>query len=116
MKKIIELPPCIIEGLDSFIDHLKVKGYSDVTIYHRRFQLIRFLKYTSRQNINRLQDITPDHITSYANSLIDEKLTATSQENYLYPVKLLFRHLEACAQVFESPATDIHFQRCRSGI
>ncbi len=97
--------PCIISGhIRAFLETLKRQNYSPKSLASYGQALIRFEKFLVSLEMNRVQDVTLDHLNNYRLQLTEQKLTNATIYLYLRTVRMFFNHLEQEQQIFLNPA------------
>lgn len=93
--------------IETYLDVLKRKNYSNKSIESYRNALDRLTDYLALQGVLRVQDVTSDHLDHYRLSLTDRLLSNATLYMYLRCVRYFFGYLEETHQIFINPATNL---------
>ena len=93
--------------IETYLDVLKRKNYSNKSIESYRNALDRLTDYLALQGVLRVQDVTSDHLDHYRLSLTDRLLSNATLYMYLRCVRYFFGYLKETHQIFINPATNL---------
>jgi len=99
------------EQVAAFLDWMKQRNYSPRTVRNARYELNRFLSFLAATGIERVQDVTLEHLEAYRLALRDGGMTPGAITGYMSAVRNWFRFLEARQQLFVNPAEKLLVQR-----
>ena len=101
-------PPCVFALITDYLKSLKARNYSPRSLENYEFSLQRLVKFLS---IERIQDVTIDHLDAYRLHLVESNLAPFTINRYLRTVRSFFNYLELTHAIFVNPATRLPIPR-----
>lgn len=99
-----------------YLAHLAAKKYSQRSMESYKHGLGRFASFLAAQDIQRIADVTGDHLAAFRLELVERNYAIHTINLYLRSVKNLFAYLESTGQVFINPAASLIIPRQRNAI
>ncbi|MEM9051888.1 MAG: site-specific tyrosine recombinase XerC [Bacteroidota bacterium] len=103
--------------IEYHLNRLKVKGYSEQTVYHRTKTLRYFKNFCSEANITDIQEVTRATVLNYQNYLYQYRkrdgkpLTLGTQAERLQALNSFFGDLTKAGILLFNPAADIEYPK-----
>lgn len=100
-----------------YLEHLRVAGYSPVSVRTRHYQLARFNAWCEERSLTRAVEVTKRAIEQYQHSLFHyrqktgEPLSKKSQNGLVSAVLVLFKWLEKQRLILNNPGSSIELPR-----
>jgi len=110
-RKQVHRCSCIGEEVDRFLAGLQKRRYSRQTLATYAYALESFDCFLIAQNIERLQDVRPDHLEQYQVHLLERKLSANTRELFLRTLRQFSVWLAEAGLVFSNPAAELALPR-----
>lgn len=110
-------PDGLFAYLLRYLEHLKVKGYTDQTLYGTERYLRDFIAWCDARGIERPHEVTKPILESYQRFLYyyrkrdGKPLSFASQRGKLMPVRMYFRWLVRNNHILYNPASDLDLPR-----
>ncbi len=102
-------PVTLEKALDLFLDSLRGKNRSDLTLRAYRADVKQFISYLHNNNVaaNAPADVERTDISEYLSYLSQRDLTGVSRARKLSAIKEYFRFLEGAESIERSPAEHV---------
>lgn len=100
-----------------YLEHLRVKNYSDSTVTNREVYLRYFVRWCEERSVVRPAEVTKPVLDRYARYLYHhrkengEPLSIASQHKHLVPVRALFKWLTRSNLILYNPASELELPR-----
>lgn len=110
-------PDGLFASMQRYLDALRVKGFTDETLYNSERYLRDFIGWCDTRSIERPHDVTKPMLESYQRFLHyyrkrdGQPLSHTSQRGKLIPVKGFFRWLTRHNHILYNPASELEMAR-----
>ena len=101
----------LITPARQYIALLEAREYSRESTRKRWECMRRFLRYLEAVGIERVQDVSLDHIEGYRHCLVEHEYSGSVIESSMRTVSLFFRFLEEGNMVFDNPARRLHIPK-----
>lgn len=96
MTERAELPPALADGVDDFLESLRVEaGVARNTLEAYSRNALRFAARAAQRGLRDWREVTPDHVVDHLAALRAEGLRESSAAQHLATLRMLFRHLAA---------------------
>lgn len=105
--------PHITGAIKESLANLAARKYSQKSITTYEKGLNRFALYLHELDVERVQDVSVKHLSSFRLHLVDADLADATVYLYLRSVRYLFSFLEEDQQIFLNPATHLNLPKCR---
>jgi len=89
------------------LESYKRRKYSKKSLESYRNALNSFERYLAQMDICRIQDVLPEHLSSYRLALVERNFADASIDLYLRTVRSFFKYLEESQCIFTNPAQDL---------
>jgi integrase/recombinase XerD len=110
-------PDGLFAWMRRYLDHIKVRGYTEATVYGQERQLRDFIGWCDARGIERPHEVTKPIVEAYQRYLHYYRkrdgapLSYISQRTKITPIKSFFRWLARENHVLYNPASDIELPR-----
>jgi len=100
-----------------YLEHLRVKNYSDSTVTNREVYLRYFVRWCEERSVVRPAEVTKPVLDRYARYLYHhrkengEPLSIASQHKHLVPVRALFKWLTRSNLILYNPASELELPK-----
>jgi len=92
---------------DEFLSYLQNRKYSERTVKSYYWPLNNFKGFMTDNGIDRVVEVTPDHLDRYRLYLLHKKYSSGTVELYLRSVRKFFEYLEENGHIFSNPAENL---------
>ena len=110
-------PDGLIVSMNRYREHLKVKGYTEQTLFNMERYLRDFIGWCDTRALERPQEITKPILEAYQRSVYyyrkrnGEPLSLNSQRGKLTPLKSFFKWLTKNNYLLSNPASELELPR-----
>ena len=110
-------PDGLVAWMRRYIEHIKIRGYTELTVYGQEHYLRDFIGWCDTRGLSRPHEVTKPIIEAYQRYLHYYRkrdgapLSYISQRSKITPVKSFFRWLARENHVLYNPASDIELPR-----